>query len=454
MNATIIGSQLGDEGKGGMVDLFSDDADIVIRYQGGNNAGHTIVHQGQEYKLRLIPSGVVRGKLGVLGSGCVINLSTLFEEIETLREEGLSPDVRVSGRAHVVLPYHRVLDQAEETSKSGEHVEVGTTGNGIGPAYEDKAGRRGIRIAELLRPDSLRSRLEYTVPGKKQLAEEVFGVSTGDAFDVDLLFETFQEFGDRLQDEEMVIDEGLFLSDQQQAGKTLLFESAQGTSIDVDHGNYPFVTSSNPTAGGAIVGSGVSPATVSDGAIIGVVKSYLSRVGRGPMPTEMTDNAASYIREKVGGFGTVTGRPRRIGWFDLPLLRLAARVNGFTGLTLNHVDALGGLDELRVCEAYEYDGEMLKQPPMTTEEWAQCTPQYGRFETWEDHNWSELAANGYDALPENARTYVEYVSRELDLPIYAISIGPERDETIVLQNPVTSSNQSENSMTTEISNRS
>lgn len=449
MNATIIGSQLGDEGKGGMVDLFSDDADIVIRYQGGNNAGHTVVHQGQEYKLRLVPSGVVRGKLGVLGSGCVIDLKTLFEEIETLREEGLSPEVHVSGRAHVVLPYHRVLDQAEETSKSEEHVEVGTTGNGIGPAYEDKAGRRGVRIAELLRPDLLRSRLEYTVPGKKQLAEEVFGVSTGDAFDVDLLFETFQEFGDRLQDEEMVIDEGLFLSDQQQAGKTLLFEGAQGTSIDVDHGNYPFVTSSNPTAGGAIVGSGVSPATVSDGAIIGVVKSYLSRVGRGPMPTEMSDNAASYIREKVGGFGTVTGRPRRIGWLDLPLLRLAARVNGFTGLTLNHVDALGGLDELCVCESYEHDGEILKQPPMTTAEWAQCAPQYHRFETWGDHDWGEIAADGYDALPKNARIYVEYVSTELGLPIYAISVGPKRDETLVLQNPVTSPEQSENDTTVE-----
>jgi adenylosuccinate synthase len=430
---------MGDEGKGRMVDLLSSDADIVVRYQGGDNAGHTVTYRDEEYKLRLIPSGVIQGTVGVLGNGCVVNLKTLFHEIEQLRERGLTPDVRVSGRAHVVLPYHRVLDQAEEESKRNEDLGVGTTGNGIGPAYEDEAGRRGIRVSELLTPDLLENRLEYTVKRKRRLAEDVFNVDTGDAFDIENLFETFSQFGERLTDEGMVIDTGSFLTEKHREGKTILFESAQGTHIDIDHGNYPFVTSSNPTAGGAIVGTGVRPEVVSDGHIIGVVKSYLSRVGSGPMPTEIDDESASYIREKVGGFGTVTGRPRRIGWLDLPMLRYAAQVNGFTGITLNHVDALCGLDELQVCETYELDGEVLTKTPLTATEWARCIPRYRTFDTWPDQDWRELADNGYEALPQNARAYIEYVSEELELPVYAIGVGPDREETIVLQYPFESS---------------
>lgn len=440
MNATIIGSQLGDEGKGGMVDVFSDDADVVVRYQGGDNAGHTVASQGEEYKFRLVPSGVVRGAVGVIGNGCVVNLETLFDEIEQLREQGRTPDVRLSGRAHVVLPYHRVLDRAEEAAKEeptkrDESVAIGTTGNGIGPAYEDKAGRRGLRVAEVLRPAVLRTRLEYTVPQKRALAEDVFGIDVGDAFDIDRLLETFRAFGERLTEEAMVTDVGSFLSEKAREGKTILFEGAQGTYLDVDHGNYPFVTSSNPTAGGAIVGTGVRPTAVSDGHIVGVVKAYLTRVGRGPLPTEMPDAIASNIRETVGEFGTVTGRPRRIGWLDLPMLRYAARVNGFTGITLNHVDALGGLDELRVCTAYECDGETRTTAPSTTAEWARCTPRYESVETWADQDWSELADVGYDGLPENARAYIEFVSETLELPVYAVSVGPEREETIILRDP-------------------
>lgn len=435
VNATIIGSQLGDEGKGGMVDVFSEDADIVVRFQGGDNTGHTVVYRDKEYKLRLIPSGVVQGKTGVLGNGCVLNLETLFDEIDQLRERGLTSDVRVSERAHVVLPYHRVLDRAEETEKSDTDGAIGTTGNGIGPAYEDKAGRRGIRVAELLSPDVLRSRLEYVVPQKRALAEDVFSIDVGDAFDVEHLFERLRSLGGRLTTEGMVIDVGSFLTEQERDGKAIMFESAQGTHIDIDHGNYPFVTSSNPTTGGAIVGTGVRPAMVSDGHIIGCVKAYLSRVGGGPMPTEMNDAVGSDIREKVGGFGTVTGRPRRIGWLDLPMLQYAAQVNGFTGITLNHIDALCGLEELRVCERYELDGENITRIPPTTAEWARCMPQYETHETWPDQNWSEVATEGYDALPENARGYIEYVSEQLELPVYALSVGPERNETIVLQNP-------------------
>jgi len=434
VTATLIGSQFGDEGKGGMVDVFSGDADIVVRYQGGDNAGHTVVHDGEEYKLRLVPSGVVRGTVGVLGRGCVVNLATLFDELDELRARGLAPDVRLDGRAHVVMPYHRVLDQAEEAARD---TRVGTTGNGIGPAYEDKAARSGIRVADLLWPDRLREHLEATVPTKRRLAEDVFDIDVDEAFDTERLHDEFRAYGDRLTEEEMVVDAGAYLSARDREGQTILFEGAQGTHIDLDHGNYPFVTSSNPTTGGTITGTGVPPTMVTDGAIIGVVKAYLSRVGEGPMPTETSEGPATAIREKVGEFGTVTGRPRRIGWLDLPMLRHAAQVNGYTGLTLNHVDALGGLDEIRVCVAYELEGERLTGIPATASEWARCTPCYRTLDSWSDQDWSEVANSGYEALPANARAYVEYVSEQLDVPVYAVSIGPERAETIVLQNPLT-----------------
>ncbi|MEY7851350.1 adenylosuccinate synthase [Natrarchaeobius sp. A-rgal3] len=435
MNATIIGSQMGDEGKGGIVDVFGDGADVVVRYQGGDNAGHTVAEDGTEYALRLLPSGVVRGKTGVLGNGCVVSLETLFDEIDTLRERGLEPDVRVSSRAHVVLPYHRVLDQLSETARSETTDAVGTTGNGIGPAYEDKASRRGIRIADLLAPEVLRERLEYAVALKRRLVDEPSATGSGNAFDVDHLFETLREYGKRLEANGMIVDTGEFLTERSREGETILFESAQGTHIDVDHGTYPFVTSSNPTAGGAIVGTGVSPSVVADGHVIGVVKSYLTRVGNGPLPTEFEEDVADDFRETVGGFGTVTGRPRRIGWLDLPMVRASARVNGFTGIALNHVDALAGLEELRVCTAYELEGETLRTPPSTVEAWNRCSPQYERFETWSDRDWRAIADQGYDALPEAARTFVEFVSADLECPVFAVGVGPDREETIVLRNP-------------------
>ncbi|WP_123536229.1 adenylosuccinate synthase [Halosimplex salinum] len=451
MNATVIGSQLGDEGKGAVVDVLGSEADVVVRYQGGDNAGHTVTHRGEEYRLRLLPSGVVRGKLGVLGNGCAVNFGTLFDEVDRLRERGLDPDVRVSGRAHVVLPSHRVLDGASESARSDDDLAVGTTGNGMGPAYEDKAGRRGVRIAEVLRPDALRERLEYTIPRHRELADAVYGIDpdgalpdgpaadsddAADAFDVDAVFERLRSFGDRLAADDVVVDAGPFLAERQREGATILFESAQGTQIDLDHGNYPYVTSSNPTAGGAVVGTGVGPETVADGAVVGVVKAYLSRVGCGPMPTELDAEAATVFRERVDGFGTVTERPRRIGWLDLPVLRTATRVNGFSGLAFTHVDSLGGLDELRVCTGYELDGERVRQVPMTSAAWRQCTPEYEQLEPWPDCDWEAVAADGYDALPENARTFVEFVSDDLGVPVVAVGVGPDREATVVRRNPL------------------
>ncbi|OYR56995.1 adenylosuccinate synthase [Halorubrum halodurans] len=447
MTVTIVGSQLGDEGKGALVDRWGGDADVVVRYQGGDNAGHTVVEGGEEYKLSLVPSGAVRGTIGVLGNGCVVNPRTLFSEIDGLRDRGLDPDVRVARRAHVILPYHRVLDGIEEAVKADDDAgdEVGTTGRGIGPTYEDKAGRRGIRIGDLLDRDVLRERLEYAVSHNRAVAEDVYGLDVADsehaeAFDVDALLEEFAEFGDRLADDGMTVNCSDFLHRRREAGDRILFEGAQGTSIDVDHGNYPFVTSSNPTAGGAAVGSGLGVTTVGSGEVVGIVKAYLSRVGSGPMPTELDgddheESLADDIREKGGEFGTVTGRPRRIGWLDLPMLRHASRVSGFTGVAINHVDVLADLEELQVCVGYDLDGERLDTVPTTTRQWERCEPVYREFDTWSAVDWTAVAAEGYEALPEATRAYVEFVADETDAAVYAVGVGPDREETIELANP-------------------
>jgi len=446
MTLTIVGSQLGDEGKGALVDRWGGDADVVVRYQGGDNAGHTVVEGGEEYKLSLVPSGAVRGTVGVLGNGCVVNPRTLFTEIDDLRQRGLDPDVRVARRAHVIMPYHRVLDGIEEEVKADDDAgdEVGTTGRGIGPTYEDKAGRRGIRVADLLDPDVLREKLEYAVPQKRALVEDVYGLEIGEdraeAFDVDALHEEFAAIGERLADEGMTLNCSDYLYRRHADGDAILFEGAQGTHIDVDHGNYPFVTSSNPTAGAAAVGSGVGVTTVGDGEVVGIVKAYLSRVGEGPLPTELDGDAdeealADEIREKGGEFGTVTGRPRRIGWLDLPMLRHAARVSGFTGLAINHVDVLAGLDELKVCTGYEIDGEEIDTVPTATGRWERCEPVYETLDTWGEFDSAAVAAEGYEALPEAAREYLEFVADETDTPVYAVGVGPDREETVELTNP-------------------
>ena len=453
MTVTIVGSQLGDEGKGGIVDVYGDAADVVVRYQGGDNAGHTVVRDGQEYKLSLVPSGAVRGKTNVLGNGCVVNPGTLFEELDALRERGLDPDVRVARRAHVIFPYHRVLDGIEEEVKSETDSEVGTTGRGIGPTYEDKAGRRGIRAGELADPEILRDRLEYVVPQKRALAEEVFGVEAGEAFDLEALYEEYGDYGRRLREEEMLVDAGAFLADRIDDGAAVMFEGAQGTVLDIDHGNYPYVTSSTPTAGGAAVGAGVGPAVVGDGEVVGVVKAYLSRVGSGPMPTELAgvegdtpgydgdgdpaeEELADHIREAGGEYGTVTGRPRRIGWLDVPMLRHAARASGVTGLAVNHVDTLAGLEEVKAGHAYDLDGETIETVPATTERWADCEPVFWSFDGWPDVDWAAVAETGYDAVPDNARAYLEYIADEAGAPIYAVGVGPDREETVVVEKPL------------------
>ncbi|WP_255196632.1 adenylosuccinate synthase [Halorarius litoreus] len=455
MTVTIVGAQLGDEGKGGIVDVYGEAADVVVRYQGGDNAGHTVVHEGETYKLSLTPSGAIRGKQGILGNGCVVNPNTLFDEIDALRERGLDPDVRVAERAHVILPYHRVLDGIEERAKSESDDEIGTTGRGIGPTYEDKAGRRGVRVGDLLAPEVLRNRLERVIPQKRAIVAEVFDIDVDDldrpeAFDVDAMYEQARAYGERLAEEDMVVNASAFLADAREAGQNIMFEGAQGTIIDIDHGNYPFVTSSNPTAGGAAVGSGVSPGVVGSGEIVGIVKGYLTRVGSGPMPTELggvvgdtpgydeqgageNEELATHIREEGGEYGTVTGRPRRVGWLDLPMLRHSARVNGFTGLAVNHIDTLAGLDEVKVGYSYTLDGEELMTMPATTEKWARCEANLRTFDGWPAFDAATVAEEGYEALPENAREYLEFLSDELDAPIFCVGVGPGRGETVVVE---------------------
>lgn len=435
MAVTIVGAQLGDEGKGGIVDVLAERADVVVRYQGGDNAGHTVVAGEETYKLSLVPSGVVQGTIGVLGNGCVVNPQTLFEEVDELRDRGLDPELYVAARAHVIMPYHRVLDGAEEDAKAEDDLSVGTTGRGIGPTYEDKMARRGIRIADLLDPDRLRPRLEYVVSHKRAVAEDVFGIDEPEAFDVDELFETYREIGERLADEDMVVDAGRFLDERVAAGDRLLYEGAQGTTLDIDHGNYPYTTSSNPTAGFAATGSGVGPAVIADGEIIGVIKAYLSRVGEGPLPTEIEGELAEEIRDRGGEYGTVTGRPRRIGWLDLPMLRDATRASGFTGLALNHLDVLAGLEEVNVAVAYETDEGRRQTMPPTTAAWAACEPVYQSFEGWPDVDWDEVAEEGIESLPDRALAYAAFIASELDVPLAAIGIGPDREQTLVLEHP-------------------
>lgn len=431
MTVTIVGSQLGDEGKGGVVDLLGEDADVVVRYQGGDNAGHTVVESGTEYKLSLVPSGAIRGKTGVLGNGVVINPRTFFEEVDELRDRGLEPDVRIAKRAHVIMPYHRVLDGIEEEVKSDSDLDAGTTGRGIGPTYEDKSGRRGIRIGDLLDPEVLRDRLEYVVPQKRAIYEEVYGGDAGDAFDVDALYEEFRGFGERIEEEGLAVNAGAFIASRIENGENVMFEGAQGTSLDIDHGIYPYVTSSNPSAGYAATGSGLGVTTVGQGEVIGVIKAYLSRVGTGPLPTELDGELADYIREEGGEYGTVTGRPRRVGWLDMPMLRHAARVNGFTGLAINHLDVLAGLDEVKVGHAYRMHGSELLTMPATTERWGECEPEFKTFDGWPEVDWLEVSESGYEALPDTAQEYVEYIEAELDAPAIALGLGAAREAAII-----------------------
>jgi len=422
MVSVIIGSQWGDEGKGKVTDYYSRKADFVVRFQGGNNAGHTVVVEGKEYKFRLIPSGAVSGKHTVIGNGVVVDPAILLEEIDGLKEQGIPINLHISERAHVIMPYHNLQDELEEKLKG--NFRAGTTKKGIGPCYQDKVGRFGIRFVDLLDSEVFREKLERFLPMKRVLFK-----AHGEPFDLTVqeVFERYSEFADRLR--EYVQDTSILLDRAIRSGKNVLMEGAQGTHLGVDHGIYPFGTSSNCVAGAASVGAGISPRHIKH--IVGIVKAYTTRVGTGPVPTELEDETGTYLRDRGHEYGTVTGRPRRCGWLDLVLLRHSHRVNGFTSLAITKLDVLNGLDPIRVCTHYRCDGEEIYDFPASMKKLAGCLPVYKEFPGW-DFVPSDVVEKGYEGLPEAARKYVEFISEHVQVPLSMVSVGPGREETLVM----------------------
>lgn len=421
-NIIVLGAQWGDEGKGKVVDLFSDRFDIVARYQGGHNAGHTVFIGGQKYVLKLIPSGILRpGIQAVIGNGVVVDPAALLDEIETLESAGIQVrgNLFISNRAHVIFPFHRLVEKMSEAREN--RIPIGTTSRGIGPAYEDKIGRRGIRVADLLDRESFRVLFDTLAEDKRILAE-TFKIN--EPIDYARIREDYERFADRMRP--MVCDTARFLNESIAAGKSVLFEGAQGTMLDIDHGTYPFVTSSSAAAGGACTGTGVPP-TRMDG-ILGVTKAYITRVGSGPFPSESLDEFGELIRQRGNEYGAVTGRPRRCGWFDVPLLKYTARVNGFDSLIMTKLDVLDELGEIPVCVAYRVDGKETTEMPATYRGMLAIEPVYEKLPGWKA---STRGLARYDALPRPAQRYLEFLEERTGVEIGCVSTGPERTQTIV-----------------------
>ncbi|MCL5458740.1 adenylosuccinate synthase [Loigolactobacillus coryniformis] len=421
-SVVVVGSQWGDEGKGKITDFLGESADVIARSQGGDNAGHTIHAQGKVLKLRLIPSGILYpDKLSIIGNGVVVNPESLVAELDYLAENGVTADnLRISDRAHVILPYHIELDRLQEVSKGDQ--KIGTTNRGIGPAYMDKAARTGIRMVDLLDKDIFAAKLRENLDFKNQLFTKIYG---GKALNFDDIFEPFYAYGQRLK--QFVTDTSVLLNDALDKGKKVLFEGAQGVMLDIDQGTYPFVTSSNPVAGGVTVGNGVGPTQINR--VVGVCKAYTSRVGDGPFPTELLDETGDFLREAGHEYGTVTKRPRRIGWFDSVVMRHAKRVSGLTDLCLNSIDVLTGLETVKICTAYERNGETIYHYPASLDELAQCKPIYEEMPGWQE---DITGVKTLAELPENARHYVERVAALVGVNIATFSVGPDRDQTNVL----------------------
>jgi len=421
-NIIVLGAQWGDEGKGKIVDLFSERFDIVARYQGGHNAGHTVYIGSNKYILKLIPSGILRpGKLAVIGNGVVVDPAALMEEIETLERAGI--DVRnqlaISNRAHVILPYHRLVERISEDSP--DRVKIGTTSRGIGPAYEDKVGRRGIRMADFIEPKAF-SALYASVRRDKQAVAKAFGLA---AADEDVL-DRYLDLAARIRP--MVKDTALLLNRAVRDGKRIMLEGAQGTMLDIDHGTYPFVTSSSAAAGGACTGTGLAPTRISG--VVGVSKAYITRVGAGPFPSEASDDYGERIRKAGNEFGSVTGRPRRCGWFDAPLLRYTAAVNGFDSLILTKLDVLDGLSEIKVCVGYKLNGSVLDEMPPRVQDLADVEPVYQTVPGWTTPT---HGATSYEALPAAARDYVKFLESLTEVEVGCVSTGPERNQAMVIR---------------------
>ena len=424
----VIGAQWGDEGKGKIVDLLAERFDIVVRYQGGHNAGHSVQVGDRSFVLHLLPSGIVHpGKICVLGNGMVIDPKAFFEEADRLEAQGIevSPErVKISSRAHLIFPYHRALDHTSEERLGNE--KVGTTLRGIGPAYEDKAGRRGIRTADALVPDVLKSRIERNLEDANRIIQ-AYG---GERLDAGVIFNEMSRLTERLGN--FIGDTTHYLNVAAAEGRSILLEGAQATLLDVDHGTYPFVTSSSTTVGGAICGTGLAPNRLTG--VLGIVRTYTTRVGEGPFPTEMLEGEAELgqmIRERGREYGASTGRPRRCGWFDAFATRFAAEINGFTSVALTKLDVLDTLDEIKVCTGYKLDGRTCESLPAVSQDLRRIEPIYAALPGWKT---STVGTTEMTSLPANARRYVEFLSEQIGVEIGLVSTGPERSQTIIVHN--------------------
>lgn len=418
----LIGTQWGDEGKGKVTDYLAEKADMIVRYQGGNNAGHTVVVDDTVYKLHLIPSGILyRDKTCIIGSGVVIDPAVLIDELKTLENSGVSvANLKISQRAHVIFPYHKLQDQAEEASK-GKH-KIGTTSRGIGPAYMDKSARVGIRMIDLIDQDELTALLERNVAGKNRLLKHVYG---SEGVDCQAVLKTYQGYADILR--KYVTDVSIIVDDALKQGKNILFEGAQGTLLDIDYGTYPFVTSSNPTAGAACIGAGIGPTKIDR--VLGVAKAYTTRVGEGPFPTELGDAVGTYMRDMGGEFGTTTGRPRRCGWFDGVIGRYAVRINGLDYFAITKLDVLSGLEKVKICTGYQYRGDIIQEFPASLKVLSECTPVYEELPGWQE---DITGARKLADLPANARRYLDRISEITGAPIALVGVGSKRSQTIVV----------------------
>ncbi|MCG9969006.1 adenylosuccinate synthase [Pelotomaculum terephthalicicum JT] len=417
----LIGTQWGDEGKGKVTDFLAEKADVIVRYQGGNNAGHTVVVDDKLYKLHLIPSGILYGdKTCIIGSGVVIDPAVLIKELETLESSGISAaNLKISQRAHVIFPYHQLQDQAEEASKGKN--KIGTTSRGIGPAYMDKSARIGIRMIDLIDPDELAVLLERNVEGKNRMLTRVYD---SEGVDCQAVLKTYKGYADTLR--KYVADVPVIVNDALKQGKNILFEGAQGTLLDLDYGTYPFVTSSNPTAGAACIGAGIGPTKIDR--VLGVMKAYTTRVGEGPFPTELNDEVGAFMRDKGGEFGTTTGRSRRCGWFDGVIARYAVRINGLDYLAITKLDVLSGLERVKICTGYQYRGDVLTDFPASLKVLGECVPVYEEMPGWRE---DITTAGKLEDLPVNARKYLERISEVAGAPIGLIGVGSKRSQTIL-----------------------
>lgn len=414
----VIGTQWGDEGKGKVVDYYSKNADYVVRFQGGNNAGHTIKVGNEVYKLHVTPSGVIQGKIGVIGNGVVLDPEVLIGEIDKLIKRGIKPKLLISDRTNIIMPYHKLLDGAEE--KYLKDKKIGTTKRGIGPCYSDKIARSGIRAIDLLDEQSLSKRLDLILPIKKKLFD-LYGINEK-IIKKDIL-KKYTDFGKHLKN--YITNTHIELNSAIDSGKNILFEGAQGTMLDVDFGTYPFTTSSHTVSGGVSIGAGVGPKHIQK--IIGIVKAYTTRVGEGPFPTELFDDIGRHLQEKGNEFGTTTSRPRRCGWLDLVVVKHSCMLSSVTNIALTKLDVLNGLDKIKVCTSYDLNGKKIDYFPANIFDVEKCKPVYKEFKGWEQINTNSTSIAD---LPKTAQGYIKFIEKETKTPISLVSIGPGRNETI------------------------